>query len=218
MIVLKSYISKGGSEVTLECEFEEKYTVTRADAVRLGLYELSEEDLPVEFADDSQIEFLAQKLKAIKYASYLLQFSDKSEKILRQKMKEKEYSPEVIEEALSVMRDGGIISDENLCLKKYLSIANSKLYGPRRIRAELFAKGFSSEDIKNAEEKTDIDFDILCNELCQKHLSSGRINLSDRKEREKFIAKISRYGYGYETISSVIQKFTSASAGDDEEY
>ncbi len=209
MIVLKSYISKGGSEVTLECEFKEKYTLTRADAVRLGLYELSEEDFPVEF-DDGLIEFLAQKLGAIKYASYLLQFSDKSEKILRQKMREKEYSPKVIEEALSVMRDGNIISDESLCLKKYISIAYSKLYGPRRIKSELLSKGFSQDDIKNAEEKTDIDFDELCRELCEKLLSPGRIKLSDRKEREKFIAKMSRYGYGYETIKSVIGDFPEA--------
>ena len=216
MIILKSYISKGGSEVTLECELQEKYTVTRADAVRLGLFELSEQDFPIDFSDDELIEFLSLKLKAIKYASYLLQFSDKSEKILRQKMREKEYSDEVINEALSVMRDSGIISDESLCLKKYISIANSKLYGPKRIRSELFSKGFSSEDIKNAEEKADIDFDILCSELCEKLISPGRITLSDKKEREKFIAKLSRYGYGYDTIMSTISNYNFSSDGSDE--
>lgn len=204
MIIVKSYISKGGSEVTLECEFREKYTITRADAKRLGLADLTDDDFPIEFSDDGLIEFLSHKLKAIKYAQYLLGFSDKSEKVLRQKMKEKEYSPEVIDEALSVLRDGGIISDESLCLRKYISIANAKLYGPRRIKSELYAKGFSSEDIKNAEECADIDFDGLCRELCEKLLASGKTDLSDRKEREKFIAKMSRYGYGYETITSCI--------------
>ncbi len=207
MIILKSYISKGGSEVTLECEFKEKCTITRADAVKLGLYELSEEDFPVEFADDELIEFLSQKLKAIKYASYLLQFSDKSEKILRQKMKEKEYSPEVIEEALAVLRDGGIISDQNLCLKKYLSIASSKLYGPGRIKSELFSKGFSTEDIKKAESTADIDFDELCAKMCEKLLRSGRINLSDRKECDKFKAKLLRYGYSFDSINSALSSF-----------
>ena len=69
MIIIKSYISKGGSEVTLECEYKEKYTITLADAKRLGFYELSDEDFPVEFKDDGCIEFLSQKLKAIKYAT-----------------------------------------------------------------------------------------------------------------------------------------------------
>lgn len=216
MIVLKSYNSKGGSEVTLECELKEKYTITLADAKRLGFSELSEEDFPIEFSDDGLIVFLSQKLRAIKYASYLLQFSDKSEKVLKQKMREKEYSAEVIDEALRVMREGGIISDGNLCFRKYLSIANSKLYGPHRIKSELFSKGFSAEDIKNAEESANIDFEELCRELCEKLLSSGKINLSDRKEKDKFKAKLSRYGYGFDIISSVLNNF--ASSFDDEVY
>ena len=209
MIIEKVYISKGGSEVTLECEFKEKYTITLADAKRLGLYGLSEEDFPISFEDNELREFLSQKLKAIKYASYLLQFSDKSEKKLRQKMREKEYTDEVIDEAFAVMRSSGIISDENLCLKKYIAIANSKLYGPTRIRSELFAKGFSHEDIKKAENEADIDFYELCREMCKKLLSSGRTNLSDRQERDKFKAKLSRYGYGFDTINSVVSEYCS---------
>ncbi|MBQ4644927.1 MAG: regulatory protein RecX [Clostridia bacterium] len=214
MIIVKSYISKGGSEVTLECEFRDKYTITRADAKRLGLLELRDEDFPISFEDNSLIEFLAQKLKAIKYASYLLQFSDKSEKILRRKMREKEYSTEVIDEALSVMRENGIVSDENLCLKKYVSIANSKLYGPHRIKNELYAKGFSYEDIKNAEEASEIDFEELLKELCNKLLSGGKTDLSDRQQLIKFKAKLSRYGYGFEVINAVLSDFSE----NDTEY
>ncbi len=217
MIIVKSYISKGGSEVTLECEFKEKYTITRADAKRLGFLELSDDDFPVEFTDDALIEFLSHKLKAIKYASYLLGFSDKSERILRQKMREKEYSTEVIDEALAVLREGGIISDQNLCLKKYLSIANSKLYGPGRIKSELFAKGFSAEDIKKAESTADIDFDKLCAQMCEKLLRSGRTNLSDRKERDKLKAKLLRYGYSFDSINSALSNF-EFSDGDDTYY
>lgn len=214
MIIIKSYISKGGSEVTLECEYKEKYTLTLADAKRLGLYGLEEDEFPIDFADDELLEFLSQKLKAIKYASYLLQFSDKSQKVLRLKMKEKEYSDEVIDEALEVMRNSGVISDENLCLKKYISIAHSKLYGPHRIKQELFSKGFTGDDIKNAERLAEVDFSSLLYELCEKLLSSGRVNLSDRKERDKFKAKLSRYGYGFDLINSALSDFSS----NDDEY
>lgn len=214
MIINKIYISKGGSEVTLECEFREKYTITLADAKRLGLYDLSEESFPLEFSDDGLIEFLSQKLKAIRYALYLLGFSDKSEKTLRRKMSEKEYTKEIIDEALSVMRDAGYINDESLCLKKYLSIANSKLYGPHRIKSELFAKGFSAEDIKNAEQNAEIDFEELLTSLCEKLLSSGRTDLSDRNESCKFKAKLSRYGYGFDMINSAIRKYGASSDED----
>lgn len=208
MIIINSYTSGGGSEVILVCEYKVKYAITRADAKRLGLYDLTENDFPIDFADDELIEFLSQKLKAIRYASYLLGFSDKSEKVLRKKMREKEYDEKVIDEALSVLRDGGIIDDENLCLKKYISVANSKLYGPHRIKSELFSKGFSAEDIKNAAENADIDFDKLLHMLCEKLLSSGRTDLSDRKELEKFKAKLSRYGYGFDSINHILYEFT----------
>ena len=138
-------------------------------------------------------------------------------KVWFQKMKEKEYGPEVIDEAISVMRDSGIVSDESLCLKKYVSIANSKLYGPHRIKNELFAKGFSQDDIKNAEACADIDFYELCTELCEKLLSSGRVNLSDKNERDKFKAKLSRYGYGYDTINEALERF-DYSFGDFSDY
>ena len=208
MIITKSYISKGGSEVTLECEFGEKYTVTLADARRLGLIGLEDGEYPIDFADNELIEFLSQKLKAIKYAQYLLQFSDKSEKVLCRKMKEKQYSDEVIDEAMKVMREAGYISDENLCVRKYASIAYSKLYGPHRIKSELFSKGFTAEDIKNAELSCDIDFEELLRERCEKLLSGGKINLSDRNEAEKFKAKLVRYGFGFDTISAVLSDFS----------
>lgn len=214
MIIEKIYISKGGSEVTLECEFKEKYTISLADAKRLGIYDVPDEDFPISFDDDELIEFLSTKLSAIKYATYLLQFSDKSERVLRNKMREKEYSDEIISEALEVLRSGGIINDENLCLRKYLSIANSKLYGPSRIRSELFAKGFTGEDIKNAENLADIDFYELCTELCERLLSRGKVNLSDRNDRDKFKAKLARYGYGFDAINHALGQFKYTSDDD----
>ena len=52
--------------------------------------------------------------------------------------------------------------------------------------------------------------------MCEKLLSSGRIDLSDRNERDKFKAKLIRYGYGFETVSSVVGRFCAAS--DDEGF
>ncbi len=214
MIIKNSYISKGGSEVTLECEYGEKYVITLADARRQGIIGLSDEDFPIEFLNDELIVFLAQKLRAIKYAMYLLQFSDKSERVLRRKMKEKNYDEAVTDETISVLREGGLIDDENLALKKYISIAKSKLYGPHRIKSELYSKGFSSEDIKNAEQNADIDFDELLRLMCLKLLSSGRVDLSDRNELDKFKAKLIRYGYDFETVNRVLSEFSTA--GNDE--
>lgn len=206
MIIKGTYLSKGASEVILDCDFNEKYTITKADAKRLGFLELCEDDFPIEFDDEELIEHLSQKLKAIHYCTYLLGFSDKSVRVLRQKLKEKEYSNEVIEECLDVLQKNGVLNDTNLCRQKYLQIANSKLYGPSRIKNELFAKGFSFEDIKNAESELELDFEELLCELCKKLLKNGRTDLSDKAQLEKFKAKLMRYGYGFSLINSVISE------------
>ncbi len=207
MIINNIFLSKGGGEVTLECDNCTKYTITSADAKRIGVYGLSEEDFPLEFEDESILEFLSQKLRAIKYCTYLLEFSDKNEKTLRSKLYEKQYSSDVIDSAMDIMRKSGIVDDSSLCLKKYISLASGKLYGPYRIKSELLSKGFSSEYIKYAEENACIDFDETLRQLCEKLLRGKKSILSDKNEREKFKAKLSRYGYGFSEISSVTREF-----------
>lgn len=214
MIIKGTYLSKGASEVILECDFKEKYTITRADAKRLGFLELNDDDFPIEFQDEELIEHLSQKLKAIHYCNYLLSFSDKSVRVLRQKLKEKEYTQEVIDECLEVLQKNGVVNDNALCREKYLQIASSKLYGPARIKNELFAKGFSFEDIKNAESELELDFEELLTELCQKLLKNGKTDLSDKVALEKFKAKLIRYGYSFSQISSVLKSFDTASDFD----
>ena len=195
MIITDTRLSKKGGEITLIGSLGESFTVSFADAKRLKLSALSEEDFPIEFDDDELLEFLSQKLNAVKYCSYLLSFSDKSESVLKRKMKEKDYSSEVIDEALEVLRGSGITDDRELCLKKYTSLAKTKLYGPYRIKSELFSKGFSSEDIKYAEENCDIDFEENIKELFKKLNRIDKYNLSDKAVFSKLVSKLSRYGY-----------------------
>lgn len=205
MIFTSLKVSASGSEFSFFTESGERYTISLADAKRLGLSELSREDFPIEFEDDELIEFLSSKLSAIKYGTYLLSFSDKSENALKRKMREKDYSPSVIDEALSVLRDAGFTDDDGLCLGKYRSIANSKLYGPSRIKAELFSKGFSSESIRLAEQRSGIDFEELLDKLVQKLLRSSSTDLSDKNNLMKFKAKLARYGYGFDTVNAVLK-------------
>lgn len=216
MIITNIFSSSGGGEITLEGENREKYTLTLADAKRLGFYDVSENCLPIEFSDEETLIFLSQKLRAIKYASYLLGFSDKSETVLRKKMREKNYSSEVIDEALYAMRKSGIIDDGNLCLKRYASIAHSKMYGAQRIKSELFAKGFSSADIKKAEQNANIDFYELCEKMCEKLLRQSKIDLSDKKKLSNFKAKLSRYGYSFDEINTAISKYSAKNLNEED--
>jgi len=208
MIFTSLKVSAGGGEFSFFTETGDRYTISLADAKRLGLHELGCDDLPVEFEDDELMESLSAKLSAIKYCTYLLSFSDKSESALRRKMREKGYTSQTVDDALEVLRQSGFTNDEGLCLKKYISIANAKLYGPHRIKSELLSKGFSVQDINNAARKCSIDFEELLCELVEKLLPSVKGGFSDRKELMKFKAKLSRYGYGFDTINAVLSRYS----------
>lgn len=199
-------VSSSGGEFSFFVEDGTRYTLSAADAKRLGLSELSKDDLPAEFDEDETIVFLSSKLSAIKYCTYLLSFSDKSVSMLKRKMREKGYSELVADEALKVLSNSGFTNDSELCIKKYASIAKTKLYGPYRIKQELFAKGFNEEDIRNAQAECDIDFEEILEKLVQKLARTSRVDFSDKNAIQKFKAKLTRYGYGFETINAVLSE------------
>ncbi len=201
--------SVGGNEVYINTADSGSFTVSLADSKRIGLYGINDEDFPFEFHEDEQLEFLSQKLKAIKYCTYLLNFSDKSEFILKKKLREKEYSAEVSLAALETLKQNGIICDSSLCLRKLRSISKEKLYGPYRIKSELMTKGFSVADINDAFENAEIDFDLTLSELCQKLLTTSKVDLSDKAAADKFKAKLVRLGYGFESINRVLRDFSN---------
>ena len=162
MILVQATASVKGNEITFWNELHEKYTVSLADAKKTGLYRLVEkpEELPEE-ADDEMLVFLSQKLKCLHYAAYLLDFGDKSKRALSDKLRKKGYANDVCEAAVAVLEKNGLLDDERLCADKLNSLAIGKLYGPRRLKTELFAKGFGASEIQNALDEATIDYDEL---------------------------------------------------------
>ncbi len=207
MILVKAYASVGGNEITFVADTAEKYTLSLSDARKVGLYRYVEypEELPAE-ADEEMLTFLSQKMSCIRYASYLLGFGDKSKKALSLKLKTKGYERDVCEAAIAVLESNGLVDDDRLCDAKVKSLAEGKLYGPRRIKSELIAKGFSSSQAENALDEADIDFDALLYKLVEK-LSRHSGIPEDEKELQTFKNKLVRYGYGFDQITRTLRDF-----------
>ncbi len=205
MILVQATASVKGNEITFWNELHEKYTVSLADAKKTGLYRLVEkpEELPEE-ADDEMLVFLSQKLKCLHYAAYLLDFGDKSKRALSDKLRKKGYANDVCEAAVAVLEKNGLLDDERLCADKLNSLAIGKLYGPRRLKTELFAKGFGASEIQNALDESDIDYDELLERLVEKLTRHG-IPQSE-KELSSLKNKLVRYGYSYDRIARVLDK------------
>ena len=205
MILIQATASVKGNEITFRNELHETYTISLADAKKTGLYRLVEnpEELPEE-ADDEMLVFLSQKLKCLHYAAYLLDFGDKSKRALSDKLRKKGYAKDVCEAAVAVLEKNGLLDDERLCADKLNSLAVGKLYGPRRLKTELLAKGFGSSDIQNALDESDIDYDELLELLVEKLTRHG-IPQSE-KELSLLKNKLVRYGYSYDRIARVLDK------------
>ncbi len=202
MIITSVNLSAGENEVFVYGSEGEKYRITSADAKRAGVYKFIEspEMLPEE-TDEEMLAFLTNKLSCVKYAAYLLEFSDKSRKALKMKLKTK-YDEDVCEAALSVLEKNGIIDDESLCSSRLVSLANSKLYGPYRLRQELIKKGFSTKQIDIAFDDCEIDFDENLRNLAEKLTAKGMPD--DEKKFSALKSKLIRYGYSYDSVSSVL--------------
>lgn len=206
MIITSINLSAGENEVFIYGSEGEKFRISVADAKRAGVYKFIESpELLPEEADEEMLDFMTKKLSCVSYAAYLLEFGDKSKKALTMKLKAKGYDVDVCEAALNVLEKNGIIDDERLCSSKLVSIANAKCYGPYRLKAELINKGFSSRQIENAFDDAEIDFDELLRTLVEKLTVRGFPE--DEKGLSSLKNKLSRYGYGYDSISSVLGEY-----------
>lgn len=206
MIITYVKPSAGENEVFIGGSEGEKYRISVADARRAGIYKFLENpELLPEEADGEMLEFMSKKLSCISYAAYLLEFGDKSKKALTLKLKTKGFDADVCEAALAVLEANGIVDDERLCSTKLEALARTKLYGPYRLKQELLKKGFSSKQIEIAFDEAELDFDEMLESLAEK--LSFRLDLDDEKNVVALKNKLLRYGYSYDSVADVMDKY-----------
>ena len=215
--VTSAKCSAGGNEYTVYTSLG-KFRISGADYRSLGIPQVGEDGesvfpCEIHIPYDEYLQFLADKLGAVRYLEYLLNFGDKSEKVLLRKLKEKEYSPEVSEKALELLKKYGVVDEESVCEKKVARYASEKMYGPKRIRNELLSKGFTRDAIDTALERTEVDFGEALDALCKKLVT--RLKITDRK---KLTDRLLRSGYGYGEVKKAVDKYLSDKVWDGEEY
>ena len=220
MDILNITFTESGNQATLRTD-RGYFDMTRADLmeflqkflgedVRSAVRPGAELDFLPLFVDDEaegELEALTEKLKAIKYASYILGIGDKSEKQLRTKLKTKGYSTRAIDEAFDVLRRNGYICDERTCKRKCELLANGKLFGRRRIISELMAKGYPYSLCEATVDEQEIDFEANLALLYEK-ISKGE-NLLDWEQKKKISDKLLRYGYSYDEINCLFDGIIS---------
>lgn len=152
------------------------------------------------------VEREAQIYAAYKKALYMLGFSSSSRSALRKKLIAKGYESEFLDIALDRLEANGLLCEADSALREGEKCL-SKLWGAERIRAHLKEKGYSEESVNSvffAFEDMEVDFDENCAALLEKKYS--RIP-TDKKEMQKLIASLMRYGYTFSQIKCALNGF-----------
>lgn len=145
-----------------------------------------------------------EQIKANNYAINLLSYSTKTTKELTDKMKEKGYEDNIIENTIEMLKQYNYINDKQY-VENYI---NDKLYlnsdGSNKIKMKLIQKGIDknliNEYINNIDE--DIEYDNAFKIAERKINSYSKFDLNIQKK--KLYTFLLNRGYGYDVVKRVI--------------
>ena len=151
------------------------------------------------------VEYESKIYVAHKKALYLLSFGTQSKKTLQRKLVMRGCEAEIARIAIDRLVENHLLIEEDSAVREAEKCVE-KLWGENRIRAHLTSKGYGEAEIKKAFyalEDNDVDFSLNCSKLIEKkYLPLPK----DKKEMQKIIAALMRYGYSMSQIKSAIMK------------
>lgn len=132
----------------------------------------------------------------------LLEFRDRTERELRQKLKEREYSAEEIDETVLFLKEYRYLDDEAYADRYIRSCAARK--SRRQIRADLERKGVSREIIDLQLQEKTVDEDSQIRKLLQKkgYVPGKRL---EPAEYRRIMGALGRRGFSGEAIRKAME-------------
>ncbi len=132
---------------------------------------------------------------ALKTAMNIVAYKDNTLSQLREKLSDRGYSSETVDGVCSYMVGKGFINDGRMIYRFARNLAVNKLYGKKRIMAEISRKNFSSDAVENFsfdnEELEEVDFSVICLRLLKKR---------GGEKDDKTFAALMRYGHSVSDI------------------
>ncbi|HOT21255.1 MAG TPA: RecX family transcriptional regulator [Sedimentibacter sp.] len=163
--------------------------------------------------DDALIDEILlseEEISVYNYGISVLSRYFKSEYELRLKMKNKGFNPQLIDNAISILKEHKYLDDERYCEMFINDKINISKHGVRKIKEALYYKGIDKEII---EEKIKC---ISAESEEERALLLGEKKLLNIKENDnrKKMSKLSNYllgkGFEYETVNRALRKLLNA--------
>ena len=183
----------------------ERFIISASQMARLGLAKGEADEELYE-----TVEREARLYEATRRALRSLEFGACSKKALRIKLVRAGFDRECAERAVELLEREGLMNDSETACRE-AERALKKLWGPRRIEAELYKKGYGADCVRNALRHIDrvgADYVANCKSLVRKKLRSNRIPPDGTG---KLFAALQRYGY---TSSEIREALSELGVGD----
>ena len=141
---------------------------------------------------------------AIKAVS-LLAYGDNTAKKLSDKLRQKGFSRDAAAEAVRFCVEKRYIDEEDQLKRMMELLCERKKYGLRRIRQEVWQKGFSEEVLKAhfEENAAELDFDAAVFERVKR---LGRDAFSAPEKKKKQVSSLLRYGFSMDEINGALKR------------
>lgn len=141
-----------------------------------------------------------------RYCFLLLKFRMRSEAELRQRLKQKKFTPEIIEEAVDFLKDREFINDR-VFAKAWVDWRVKRPYGLRRIAQELKVKGIAEEIISSCiEEKAQgYNEEEIVSSLIAKRKKAAK-GVEAQKFKQRIWQYLLRRGFSPEIIMEKLDK------------
>lgn len=168
----------------------------------LSRYHISEgSELPEEIYQKIRTEVILKRAKL--YAMHLLNDMDRTESQLCTKLKQKDYTDDIIKEAVAYVKSFGYINDAEYA-RRFVEGRKEKK-SRREIYALLSQKGLNKEEIEAALEEAYDQEDSFA--AIKEILRKKRFDpeTSDDAEKRRILGHLTRKGFRYEDIRQVIQ-------------
>ena len=132
----------------------------------------------------------------------LLSFKDRTEKELRDRLRDKGYSEGEIEETIEFLKEYKYIDDALYARRFAADSVKLKGHGPGRIRTELLRRGIDRDTIEIVLEEMETDPREQIETTMERRFSSA--DLGNPKERNRIFGYFARRGYSPRDIWGVI--------------
>ena len=175
-----------------------KGKVSAAMLSDLGLPSSIRSPIPLDRQRCEDILRCMKLFSAIKKGIDLLGYAKNTPKALKNKLMRKGYPDDIAEDAVGFLIEKGFIREDEDALLFAATLAERKKYGANRIKQEMFAKGFSSDVIRETMEMLEVDFAQIC--ASRMRTMGGLALFETPEDKKKYTASLLRYGFSYAEI------------------